>query len=173
MSSGLILQILAIVPTFSIKHGRLVLNLDEPHQDYWDPACDLTPEIIKRPQLRYIDVQNNTTSAGFTAGLTSLASVTRSNQRTMLAAVTTEQSTIYQLANSGRWFKASLKDHETRKWIEEVIGTGEDVYLVVSYQTMVDAKALGDTARSKAFQARVQLSASEAASTTGALVDRR
>ena len=31
------------------------------------------------------------------------------------AAVTTEEGTIYQLADSGCWFKASRKDQETRK----------------------------------------------------------
>jgi hypothetical protein len=160
----------SFLPLESIKLGRLVLNLDEPHQDYWDPTCDLTPEILKRPQLRYLDVQSNATNKGFTAELTSLASASRSKQKTRLAAVTTEQSTVYQLANSGQWFKASLKDQGTRKWIEEVIGTGDGVYVVVGYQTMIDAKALRDTARSKDSQARFQLPMSEAASAIGAVM---
>lgn len=159
----------SFLPLESIKLGRFVLNLDEPHQDYLDPACDLTPEVLKRPQLRYLDVQNTVKDAGFTAALTSLASASRSSQKAKVAAVTTEQSTIYQLGNSGRWFKAALKDQETRKWIEEVIGTGEDVYVVVGYQTMVDATVFGDMARSKNFQARLQLPVSEAASAAGAV----
>lgn len=153
----------SFLPLESIKLGRLVLNLDEPHQDYWDPACDLEPEVLKRPQLRYLDVQNNAASASFTAELTSLVSISRSSQNVRLAAVTTEQSTIYQLANSGRWFRASLKDEETRKWIEEVVRTGDDIYVVVGYQTMIDAKALGDAARLKDFHARVQLPALDVA----------
>ena len=138
--------------------------LQEPHEDYWDPACVVTPEILKKPQLRRLDVQNDVIDRGFTAELSSLASASRSNRNTRLAAVTTEQSTIHQLANSGRWFKASLKDQETQKWIEEVIETGEDVYMVVGYQTMIDKRALGDTTRSKEFQGQVQLPVSEAAS---------
>ena len=160
----------SLLPLESVKLGRLVLNLDEPHQDYWDPACDLEPEILKRPQLRYLDVQNNATSAGLTAELTSLVSASHSNQKMRLSAVTTEQSTICQLANSSRWFKASLKDQDTRKWIEEAVRTGDDIYIVVGYQTMTDAKVTGDYGRLKEFQAKVQLPASEvAAIATGAI----
>jgi len=116
-------------------------------------------------------VQNDVIDTGFIAESSSLASASRSDRKTRLAAVTTEQSMIYQLANSGCWFKDSLKDQETRKWIEEVIGTGEDVYVVVDYQTVIDTRALGDKTRSKEFQGRVQLPMSEAASvSTGAVV---
>jgi hypothetical protein len=133
----------------SIKLGPFVLNLDEPYQDYLYPACDLTPEVLKRPQLRYLDVQKTAKDAGYTAASTNLVSASRSSQKAKVAAVTTEQYTIYQLVNSGRWFKAALKNQETRKWIEEVVGTGEDVYVVVGYQTMVDVIVLGDMVKSK------------------------
>jgi hypothetical protein len=113
------------------------------------PAYDLTPEVLKRPQLRYLNVQNAAKDASFTAALTNLASASRSSQEAKAAAVTTEQYTIYQLANSGRWFKAALKNQETRKWIEEVVETGEDVYVVVDYQTMVDVTVLGDMVKSE------------------------
>jgi hypothetical protein len=109
-------------------------------------------------------------NTGFTAEISSLATASRSKGKARLAAVTTDQSTIYQLTNSGRWFKASLKDQNTRRWIEEAIATGEDVYVVVGYQTMIDAVALGETIGSADFQAEVQLPVSEAASATGAVV---
>src|SRR5947207_14007060 len=159
----------SFLPLESIKLGRFVLNPDEPYQDYLDPACDLTPEILKRPQLRYLDVQNTAKTTGLAAELTSLVSASRSKQKTKLVAVTTEQSTIYQLANSGQWYNAALKDQETREWIDEVNGTGEEVYVMVGYQTMVDATVCGDMARLKNFQARLQLPVSEAASATGAV----
>lgn len=43
----------------------------------------------------------------------------------------------------------------------------EDVCNLVSYQIMVDARALGDTARSKELQGRVQLPEHEVATATG------
>jgi hypothetical protein len=93
-----------------------------------------------------------------------LASASRSSQKAKVAAVTTEQYTIYQLANSGRWFKAAPKNQETRKWIEEVVGTGEDVFVVVGYQWLTQ-----QSLESKNFQARLQLPVSEAASAAGAV----
>jgi hypothetical protein len=61
-----LLKVLGLVlPLESIKLGRLVTNPEEPHQDYWDPTSDQTPEkIIKRPQLRFLDMQNDAAGSG-------------------------------------------------------------------------------------------------------------
>ena len=58
--------------------------LQEPHEDYLDPACVVTPEILKKPQLRRLDVQNDAIDRGFAAELSSLASASRSNRNTRL-----------------------------------------------------------------------------------------
>lgn len=54
----------SFLPLESVKLGRLVTNPEEPHQDYWDPTSDQTPEIIKRPQLRFLDMQNDAAGSG-------------------------------------------------------------------------------------------------------------
>lgn len=96
-----------------------------------------------------------------------MASASRSRTKIRLAAVTTDRSTIIQLANSGRWFKASLQNEETRNWIEDINKTGDDVYVVVGYQTMIDAKALGNDIESLSLKTWLRLPVVEAVAVLG------
>jgi hypothetical protein len=41
----------------------------------------LTPEVLKRPRLRYLDVQDNASNTGFTAEISSLATASRSKDK--------------------------------------------------------------------------------------------
>lgn len=131
------------LPVDSVRLGRLVRNVDEPQSDYLDPDCDLHPEsVIVKPHLGYEEMQENTTDKTFTAVLTRLVSATRTKRNKMYTQVTTDRVTTYQLGNSGSWFKAAIKTEATREWVKESIDQGDDTYLVVGYDTMLDARVV-------------------------------
>jgi hypothetical protein len=129
----------------------------------------MTPEVLERPRLGYLEMQGNATTAGFKADVTSFASASHSKKNTKVTTMKTERSTIFQLANSGRWFTTALKDSEARHWIEEVIGIGEAVYVVVGYQTMINAEISGDLTKAKRLDGRIQLLISKVVSATASL----
>src|SRR5215471_15833042 len=90
------------LPSESIRLGRLVRNVDEPHSDYLDPDCDIRPEsVVIKSHLGYKEVHQHTTDKTFTTVLTQLISASRTKRSKIYTHVTTDRVTTYQLGNSG------------------------------------------------------------------------
>jgi hypothetical protein len=56
--------------------------------------------------------------------------------------ISTEQVKTYYLNNTGQWFKDAVQLEATRKWIERTIDEGEDIWVVVGYHTLQDARIM-------------------------------
>ena len=82
--------------------------------------------------------------------------VSRNGQNQNHGAIGTAKSTIHQLSNSRDWFRSALKEKGTRKWFEEAILDGEDIYLIVGYQSVLDARLSKERLASKEHGATLQ-----------------
>ena len=56
--------------------------------------------------------------------------------------ITANQAKTYYLNNVGQWFRDAVQSRETREWIERTIDEGEDIYVVVAYHTLLDARII-------------------------------
>lgn len=128
---------------------RFVLNTDQPHQDYFDPSPEHPPEIIESLQLDLVEFCQDNAEAHRSVSLDPVADVSRNGQNQDHGAIGTAKSTIHQLSNSRDWFRSALKEKETRKWFEEAILDGDDIYLIVGYQSVLDARLSKERSASK------------------------
>lgn len=152
----------------SIRLGRFVRNIDEPQSDFLDPDCNVTPDsVIVKSHLRYEEVQQNAKDKSFTALLTSLVSTSRTKCNNACTQVSTEQVKTYQLSNSGSWFKSAVKSEAVREWIKESIDQGDDIYVIVGYHTMTDARIIEGVVDAADTSAWLQLPVGEALATAG------
>ena len=158
------------LPLESVQLGRFVLNVDEPLSDYLDPDCDFRPEVVIKPHLRYEEVQQSTTNKTFTAVLTRLVSASRTKRNKRYTQVTTDRVTTYQLGNSGSWFKDAIKTEITRKWIEQSIDQGDDIYVVVGYDTMLDAQIVEGAGEAVGSSAQLEMPVTPALAAAGIMV---
>ena len=153
------------LPLSSVQLGRFVLNVDEPHSDYQDPSSDVISSTITNPHTGYNRVQRDASGGGLAATLTRLVSASRRKHNSGFTQVASEQVLTYQLNNSGLWFKRAIADKDLRQWIIEAIQNGDDVYMIVGYYTMLNARVFegGNTLSESSLQLEVPVTASLAA----------
>src|SRR2546423_3606683 len=155
----------------SIRLGRFVRNINEPQSDFLDPDCDLPSEsVIVKPHLGYQELQQNAQKRSFATTLTSVVSASRTKRNNVYTQVTTDRVTTYQLGNSGSWFKAAVKMHATREWIKESLDQGEDIYVVVGYHTLLDAKIIEGAVELGESAAQLSLPVTAAIAGAGVIV---
>jgi hypothetical protein len=54
--------------------------------------------------------------------------------------ITTDRVKTYYLDNNGECFRNAVQSEAVRRWVERTIDEGEDIYFVVGYRTIVDAR---------------------------------
>ena len=67
-------------------------------------------------------------------------------------------------------FKSAVKTEDTRKWINQAIDQGDDIYVVVGYHTMIDAKIVVGAELTSEISAWLKLPVTEALATAGVMV---
>lgn len=151
----------------SVKLGRFVANPDDPHQDYFDPPLESPPESIQSVQVSLTQFQQDGAGAEMGASLDPIVGVSHANHSQNQAGITTAKSEVQQLGNSRAWFRDALQRQETRNWFEEMIRAGEDIYLIVGFQTVCDAQLSRETASSKARAAKLRAPVAAVLAATG------
>lgn len=155
-----------LLPLHSIRIGRLVVNVDEPQQEFLDPDCDLN-EITTSTMTQYSVVQRDTSGESLRATMMSLLSAFFSKHNKTTIEVSTDRVTTYQLTNSGRWFQNAVQSQRTRQWIEESVVQGNSIYVVVGYRTTYDARIIEREASERESSMKLRVpSATELASMT-------
>ena len=56
--------------------------------------------------------------------------------------ITTEEVKIYTLDNSDSWFEAAVGTSSTRRWMERQLERGNEMYMVVGFCTVKDARII-------------------------------
>ena len=155
----------------SIRLGRFVRNIDEPQSDFFDADCEIPSDsILIKHQHRYNEVQRDAKERSFTATLTSLLSTSRTKRNKTSIQVSTDQVKTYQLSNSGSWFKSAVKSEAARERINESIDDGDDIYLIVGYHTITDARIVEGIVDEASTSAWLKLPVGEALATAGIVV---
>lgn len=145
---GSVMPVSVILPQFflpksSVKLGRFVTNVDEPHQYYYDPSPRSNFSVFKKVETNYDSIDTLAPNHNFVSELTSFLSSSISNSTKTSIHITTKQVKTYYLDNNGQWFRDAVCSEDTRKWIERIIAEGEDIYVVVGYHTVPDARIAG------------------------------
>ncbi|KAJ5101294.1 hypothetical protein NUU61_003516 [Penicillium alfredii] len=127
-------------PLESVRLGRLVLNIKEPQQDYFDPPCQRSEDASVQEHEGYGGVDNTGSNRDFVSLLTRLVAASHIKRMRTSTQVSTPRARTYQLRNSGVWFRRALEAEATRDWVEEAVDQGDEVYLIVGYHTFQDAR---------------------------------
>lgn len=131
------------LPLGAVKLGRFVTSIKHPHQNYHDP---LSPTIVRQDselistRESYTGDRTSNNSLRLGSSLSSLLSAGFSKQTKTRTQITTEHAKTYTLANSDAWFDDATQLPAARAWIERNIDRGRDIYLIVGYHTVTDAR---------------------------------
>ncbi|KAF8252037.1 hypothetical protein K440DRAFT_658308 [Wilcoxina mikolae CBS 423.85] len=141
----------------AVELGRLVLNAEYPEQDFYRPE-PVAEDCITLVRLEsFQDSLARSEGSRFHAFLTRLLSVSFGIQDDSKTVVQSVICKTYQLKNSGAYFRNICKADETREWLEEVMQSGNDVYLVVGIKTLTDARITQSQQRSKTGRGGVEI----------------
>jgi hypothetical protein len=158
------------LPQSAIKLGRLVTNVDQPHQEYHDPHLDREPQIIEKVETHYHTSDSLGAHSSFVSQLTAFlsSSVTRNTKTS--TSITTKQVKTYYLDNNGQWFRDAVKCEDTRRWIERTIDEGEDIYVVIGYHTALDARIVEKSRGQNILKGSLQVPITSVLATSGVIV---
>ncbi|KAF2687557.1 hypothetical protein K458DRAFT_476332 [Lentithecium fluviatile CBS 122367] len=168
-----------LLPLSAVGIGRFVLSFDQPHQDFHEPHCTTSPNIIETVQLQYDSIHQSVKHQDIASQLTSFLSSSFSKRLRESIRITANQAKTYYLNNAGEWFREAVKSQETQEWIKRTIDEGEDIYVVVAYHTLMNARITtqlgGQSAAGGAFAVPVStaLTASGVVIPFGNIVDPR
>jgi hypothetical protein len=150
--------------------GRLVVNVDEPHQDYLDPIPAETPNVLEISKTDFAAVRRAATDQNLSSKLTSLISASRATGNKTITSATSLRYKTYLLDNAALWFAKSLEIEATRKWIENAIRSGDKVYVVVGYITMLDSRIIESNSSASSFAGEIQAPLEATLAAIGAVI---
>ncbi|RKK79378.1 hypothetical protein BFJ68_g16814 [Fusarium oxysporum] len=149
----------------SVRLGRLIKNINHPHEGYYEPPTGDVPKAIVTPfSFSSLNQQNNRTQFG--SALTSLISAGFSKRLQSQIQLVPASASNYCLDNSDEWFDKAVGLPDTRKWIENAALRGHKIYIIVGIQTFTDTRIVQKSARGQ--QARGQVTVPVSLSLTAA-----
>jgi hypothetical protein len=158
------------LPPSAIKLGRFVTNIDEPYRDYLDPGTDQSFNIIEKVATQYDGADSLGAQRKFGSDLTAFLSSSVSSRTSASIHITTEQVKTYYLDNSGQWFRDIVRSEDVRKWIERTVDEGEDIYVVVGYHTILDARIAEQSREQKLLNGSLAVPVSSVLLASGVVV---
>ncbi|PTB35490.1 hypothetical protein M441DRAFT_62780 [Trichoderma asperellum CBS 433.97] len=154
-------------PLESVKLGRLITNIDQPHESYHEPQIRPQPPMVAEFSL---DVQNRRESKmSFASVLSKVLSVRFSKQIQESIQVVSDRGTSYSLDNSEAWLDEAVSLSETRTWIERAALRGRTIYLIVGIQTLTNPCIRLAVASGRQSEAGLDISQALSAAADGAL----
>ncbi|PNP58759.1 hypothetical protein FNYG_15037 [Fusarium nygamai] len=134
------------LPLESVRLGRLIKNINHPHEGYYEPPTGDVPKAIVTPfSFSSLSQQNNKTQFG--SALTSLISAGFSKRLQSQIQLVPASASNYCLDNSDEWFDKAVSLPDTRKWIENAALRGHKIYIIVGIQTFIDTRIVQKSAR--------------------------
>jgi nucleoside phosphorylase len=124
-----------ILDSSSVRLGRLVINTRSPWEDYYetDKPTDEDIGISLESQIRVII--ENARGTPLYAKLVALLSFLLKTEDPFEAIESAQEKT-YLLSNSGDWFRRACTLSKTRIWLENILKSGWDIYMVVGIHTI-------------------------------------
>ncbi|KFZ22972.1 hypothetical protein V502_02551 [Pseudogymnoascus sp. VKM F-4520 (FW-2644)] len=158
------------LPLSAVNLGRFVTNVDEPHRDFHDPVCDPNYDITEKVQAKYDSVHRSANHSSFASELTSFLCSSFSKRSKTSIRITANQVKTYYLNNTGQWFRDAVQSEQTRKWIERTIDEGDEIYVVVGYHTVLDARIVEQSGEQRTSGGSLTIPVSTALPSAGVAV---
>jgi hypothetical protein len=158
------------LPLSAVSLGRFVISLDDPHQDFYDPLRDSGPEVTEKVQTQYDSVRHSIKHQNVASQLTTFLSSSFSKRLKVSIRITADQAKTYYLNDVGQWFRDAVQSKETQKWIERTIDEGEDIYVVVAYHTLFDARIMEQRGEQSAVSGNLSIPVPTALTAPGVVV---
>lgn len=158
------------LPLSAVSLGRFVTSLDDPHQDYHNPICNASPEVTEKVQTQYDSIHHSFNHQNVASQLTTFLSSSFSKRLKASIRITADQAKTYYLNNAGQWFRHAVQSQETREWIERTIDEGEDIYVVVAYHTLLNARIIEQLGAQSAAGGNLVIPLSTALTASGVVV---
>lgn len=141
----------------SIKLGRFVTSVKHPNLRYHDPPSAEPPKQVVSPRDCYIGLDQKSAGASFESALTSLISVRFSKHAKTKVQVTADKITTYTLDNSDEWFENAVRIPSTRTWIERALDREDDIYMIVGFHVITNARIIQATIQGKDLGGQINL----------------
>ena len=145
-------------------------SFKEPHQDNYDPICNIDPDIIEKTQTHYESTYRSITNRNLASQFTSFLSSSFSKRLRASIRITADQAKTYYLNNPSQWFRNAVQLPEARKWIERVIDEGADIYVIVAYHTLQDAQITENRGAQSTAGGNIVIPVSTALAASGVVV---
>jgi hypothetical protein len=158
------------LPQSAVSLGRFVISLDDPHHDFHNPTSNASPDFTEKVQTQYDSIHHSAKHQTVASQLTTFLSSSFSKRLKASVRITADQAKTYYLNNAGQWFRDAVKSQETREWIERTIDEGEDIYIVVAYHTLVDARILEQLGGQSSVSGNLAIPVSTALTASGVVV---
>ena len=158
------------VPQDAVKLGRFTTSIDNPHQNYHDPPWTKPTLAVNSPLESYIGVHQRASSSGFASALRSLMSIGFSKRAKKKLHITADQVMTSALDNSDGRFKEATRLPATRSWIEQQIDQGNNIYMIVGFHTVTNARIIQESCLGAAAEGQVQLPAALPLAAAGVIV---
>jgi hypothetical protein len=158
------------LPPSAIKLWRFVTNTDEPHRDDHDQSSAAGLSIIEKVVTQYNSADSLGAQRKFGTELTNFLSSSISSRTNASIHITTQQVKTYYLDNNGQWFRDIVKSEDVRRWIERTIDEGEDIYVVVGYHTILNARITEQSREQKLLDGNLVVLISSALAASGVVV---
>lgn len=158
------------LPLSAVGLGRFVISFDEPHHDFHDPLCPAGPDVTEKIQIRFDSSHHSIKHQKGASQLTGFLSSSFSKRLKSSIRITADEAKTYYLNNAGQWFRDAVKSEETRKWIERTIDEGENIYVVVAYHTLLNARIVEQLQGQSAAGGTLAIPVSTALTASGVVV---
>lgn len=158
------------LPQDAVKLGRFTTSIDSPHQNYHDPAWTKPTLAVNSPLESYIGVHQRASSSGFASALTSLMSAGFSKRAKTKLHITADRVMTSILDNSDGWFEEATRLPATRSWIEQRIDQGNDIYMIVGFRSVTNARIIQESCLGTTAEGQVQLPAALSLAAAGVIV---
>lgn len=158
------------LPLSAVSLGRFVISLDHPHQDFHNPTGDIDPNVTEKVQTQYESFHHSIKHQNIASQLTTFLSSSFAKRLKASVRITADQARTYYLNNAGQWFRDAVKSQETREWIERTIDEGEDIYVVVAYHTLMNARILEQSGGQSSAGGNLAIPVSTALTASGVVI---
>ncbi|KAH8586465.1 hypothetical protein B0O99DRAFT_695463 [Bisporella sp. PMI_857] len=121
--------------------GRLVLDMKNPGQNFCPfGALHLQEGDISKAEFSDLkSLANAESSSRFKSALSKVFTIFAEKSQATIDGIFTKTAMRHQLLNVNLKFESIFEDNNVKKWIEKVVLTGAEVYMVVGLHTLEDA----------------------------------
>ena len=154
----------------AVKLGRFITNLKQPNLSFHDPEFQTLPTAIITPQSEYAGSRQTAGDDGLGSTLTSLLSFALSRRAKRGIKVAAETVKTYSLSKVPMWFNEASKLEATKRWLEDTIDEGSDIFFIVGFRTISNARITVETSLASGVSGQAQVPVSAVLASAGVVI---